>query len=173
MKKASAAAKNGLFGKKSDPIGTSLKGINEALRGGAIGGLGGMAAGGIGGMMGGGGASSPHKTFTGRNPYNPMKFRSRERGTGLIAKGAQAFNTLGRIMGGDKFIQGWNNFKSDVGAGLNNFKGKVAHLGDSWMKKGGVLGLFNKKNDLDSMKATDFAKNGNPYVLNKRNLGND
>ena len=173
MKKASAAAKNGLFGKKSDPIGTSLKGINEALRGGAIGGLGGMAAGGIGGMMGGGGASSPHKTFTGRNPYNPMKFRGRERGSGLLAKGAKTFNTLGRIMGGDKFIQGWDNLKSNVGIGLNNFKGKVAQLGDSWMKKGGVLGLFNKKNDLNSMKATDFAKNGNPYVFNKRNLGND
>ena len=173
MKKASAAAKNGLFGKKSDPIGTSLKGINDALRGGAIGGLGGMAAGGINGMIGGGGAGSPHKTFTGRNPYNPMKFRGRERGSGLLAKGAKTFNTLGRIMGGDKFIQGWDNLKSNVGIGVNNFKGKVAQLGDSWMKKGGVLGLFNKTNDLNSMKATDFAKNGNPYVFNKRNLGND
>lgn len=170
MKKASAAAKNGLFGKKSDPVGSSLKGINEALRGGAIGGLGGMAAGGIGNMMGGGGAGSPHKTFTGRNRYNPMQFRGRERGTGLIAKGAQAFNRIGRVLGGDKFIQGWDNTKQSIAGGLNKIKGGIAHKADEFMKRGGLFGLLRPKR---SDSATDFAKNGSPFVFNKRNAKND
>jgi len=168
MKKASAAAKNGLFGKKSDPVGTSLKGINEALRGGAIGGLGGMAAGGIGNMMGGGGGSP--KTFTGRNRYNPMQFRGRERGTGLIAKGAQAFNRIGRVLGGDKFIQGWDNTKQSIAGGLNKIKGGIAHKADEFMKRGGLFGLLRPKR---SDSATDFAKNGSPFVFNKRNAKND
>lgn len=170
MKKATSAAKNGLFGKKSDPVGTSLKGINEALRGGAIGGLGGMAAGGIGNMMGGGGAGSPHKTFTGRNRYNPMQFRGRERGTGLIAKGAQAFNRIGRVLGGDKFIQGWDNTKQSIAGGLNKIKGGIAHKADEFMKRGGLFGLLRPKR---SDSATDFAKNGSPFVFNKRNAKND
>lgn len=170
MKKATSAAKNGLLGKKSDPVGSSLKGINEALRGGAIGGLGGMAAGGIGNMMGGGGAGSPHKTFTGRNRYNPMQFRGRERGTGLIAKGAQAFNKIGRVLGGDKFIQGWDNTKQSIAGGLNKIKGGIAHKADEFMKRGGLFGLLRPKR---SDSATDFAKNGSPFVFNKRNSKND
>ena len=170
MKKATSAAKNGLFGKKSDPVGSSLKGINEALRGGALGGFGGMAAGGIGNMMGGGGAGSPHKTFTGRNRYNPMQFRGRERGTGLIAKGAQAFNRIGRVLGGDKFIQGWDNTKQSIAGGLNKIKGGISHKADEFMKRGGLFGLLRPKL---SDSATDFAKNGSPFVFNKRNLKND
>ena len=169
MKKASAAAKNGLFGKKSDPVGSSLKGINEALRGGALGGVAGGAsmAGGIAGMMSGGG--SP-KTFTGRNRYNPMQFRGRERGTGLIAKGAQAFNKIGRVLGGDKFIQGWDNTKQSIASGLNKIKGGIAHKADEFMKRGGLFGLLRPKR---SDSATDFAKNGSPFVFNKRNSKND
>lgn len=168
MKKARVAAGRGLFGKKSDPIASSIQGINEALHGGALGGLGGAAAGGIGSMLGGGN-SSP-KSFTGRTPYNPMKFKGRERGTGLIARGAQMFNRIGRIVGGDKFVQGWDNFKQDLGGNIESFKGEVANFGDSWMKKGGILGLGRKKeNGVLDMGATDFAKNGNPYVLNKIN----
>lgn len=52
-----------------------------------------------------GGAMDPKTTFTGRIPYQPMKFKNRQEGTGLIAGLAKAYNIAGRILGGDTFIK--------------------------------------------------------------------
>lgn len=59
-------------------------------------------------FFGGGGlcgAMNPKTTFTGRTPYQPMKFKNRQEGTGLIAGLAKAYNTAERILGGDSFIK--------------------------------------------------------------------
>ena len=167
MKKGSQMLKNGLLGKKEDPIGTALGNISKAITGGALGG--GIA----GGMLGGGGATQdPKTTFTGRTPYQPMKFKNRQEGTGLIAGLAKAYNTAGRILGGDTFIKGHADNMALLKTFGKGVRDDAASVGDKFMANSGLIGMatrvagapFGIKVPKDE-KATAFAK-GQDYMPN-------
>ena len=110
-----------------------------------------------------GGAMDPKTTFTGRTPYQPMKFKNRQEGTGLIAGLAKAYNTAERILGGDSFIKQHANNMATLKDWGGRTKAWATSQADNFMANGGILGTGAKMTTFIPKKIFGL----DPYKQNK------